>query len=297
MAFNLCGCGNYEVDTSRRIQYSLGSPHFGLPADGPQCRVGGRVFCGRRRAVSLFSYRVSCRRLLMKGFRVEKEPYLLDQLTPYGGKTVLHIGCVNSPNTADRWQAGTLLHKQLCDKAKKHKARVVGVDIDHECLQFLKEMMSDEEILEVDAHNLHEYFGENRKFDLMIAGDVIEHLSNPGIFLTSCAKVLADDGEIIISTANAFGVTRFVKSLLFHEAVEPDHAAYYSHKTLQRLLAMNGLEITDYGYYQCEPVNAKGNRDRLNRVNLFVSRLIENAACLVWPQYSEGIIIKARKAH
>jgi len=224
----------------------------------------------------------------LKGFRINKEKYILGQLELYGGKKVLHIGCTNSPNTVHRWNSGTLLHNKICGVSNRLKISVTGIDIDNDGIQFLKEKMPNEEIINLDAQNLYKYFGERKKFDLIIAGDVIEHLPNPGLFLISCANVLSDDGKIIISTANCFGIIRFVKSLFFHEAVHPEHTAYYSHKTLKRLLHLNGLEIDSFGYYSSEPITTFS-------INLFVSNCIESVACMVWPHYSEGIIIKGRR--
>ena len=163
------------------------------------------------------------------------------------------MGCANAPRTLERWETGTLLHKKICDRLKGTEAKVVGIDIDDRGLELLRQRMPDEDILNVDAHKLSEHFGE-RTFDLIVAGDVIEHLPNPGLFLASCRKVLSPQGQIIVTTANAYCLVRFLKSLLFHEAVHPEHTAYYSHKTLDRLLEMSGLKLTGKGYYRCERV-------------------------------------------
>jgi len=224
----------------------------------------------------------------MRGIRVNKEKYILEQLELFAKKKVLHVGCTNSPNTIHRWDTGTLLHKNLCDVANRIKANLVGIDIDDKAIKFLQKKMPNSKFLNIDAHKLWEYFREKTKFDLIIAGDVIEHLPNPGIFLKSCERVLVDDGKIIISTSNSFGIIRFVKSLLFHEAVHSEHTAYYSPKTLDRLLQMNGLTIEKYNFYKSEPVT----KFSLNR---YFSNTIESISCIIWPHFSEGIIIKAYK--
>ena len=224
----------------------------------------------------------------MKGFgRVNKQDYIIQSIRP--GSKVLHIGCTNSPNTYKRWESGTLLHKILCDKAVRMGAKVIGIDIDDEGIEFLKQKMPNEEIFNIDAHCLSEKL-EERSFDLIIAGDVIEHLPNPGLFLDSCAQVLVPDGRIIITTTNAFGIVRFVKALLFHEAVHDEHTAYFSHKVLSRLFKMSGLCVDSLGYYKCEPL------DRLD-LNRAISNTIENVFCVFFPQFSEGVIAVAKKRY
>jgi 2-polyprenyl-3-methyl-5-hydroxy-6-metoxy-1,4-benzoquinol methylase len=223
----------------------------------------------------------------MKGFRVAKEQYIIQQLGQ--NSNVLHVGCTHAPSTIERWNSGVILHKELCDQAKKIGSKVIGIDIDDSAIEFLRSKMPDETILNVDAHKLSEYFGEEQQFDLIIAGDVIEHLPNPGLFLQSCSNVLSPGGKILITTTNAFNVTRFIKAILFHESVHNEHTAYYSCKTIDRLLNMCNLEVADFGYYKCEPLNVEYS------VNRFFSNLTENLVCLPFPQFSEGIVVSAYK--
>ena len=149
--------------------------------------------------------------------------------------------------------------------------------------------MPDEIILKVDAHILSEYFGKNRQFDLIIAGDVLEHLPNPGLFLQSCNNILSPRGRIIITTSNAFNIVRFIKALLFHEAVHNEHVAYYSQKTIGRLLNMCNLDTAEFGYYKCEHLQKNFS------INRFISNSVENIFCFLFPHFSEGIVVSAQK--
>lgn len=225
----------------------------------------------------------------MRSYRIEKNSYILKQIQP--GTRVLHVGCTNSPTTTRRWDSDMLLHKKICDRAATIGSHIVGIDIDDIAIDFLKEKMPNEEILNLDAHKLSEYFGEDSHFDLIIAGDVIEHLDNPGLFLSSCKDVLADGGSLLITTANAFGIVRYLKSIFSYESVHPEHTAYYSKKTLDRVLKMNGLQFSEFGYYKCEPLSVGFSLNRL------LSNLVENTCCLFFPQFSEGVTIIAYSAN
>lgn len=222
------------------------------------------------------------RRGIVRGPTVEKERYILERSV--GAEHILHVGCTRSPETLTHWEAGTLLHKKLYDQ-RRPTQRIVGVDIDQTALAWLSERIPGAELRYADAQRLPEHLA-GEKFDLIIAGDVIEHLPNPGQFLDGCRDALTPDGSILITTANAFGVSRFAKALLSHEAVHPEHTAYYSHRTLARLCDMSGLRASRLGYYRCEPAN------RLS-LNMLATNFLERAVAPLWPQFSEGVLIEA----
>jgi 2-polyprenyl-3-methyl-5-hydroxy-6-metoxy-1,4-benzoquinol methylase len=220
----------------------------------------------------------------MRGFRVQKEQYILQQVRP--GLRILHVGCTSAPNTAGRWLKGTLLHKNLCDSAKSCGAHIVGVDIDKASLAWLQERMPDAELHYGDAQKLQDRVGLGSRFDLILAADVIEHLANPGLFLSSCSTLLGSSGHLLITTCNAFGIGRFAKALLNHEAVHVEHTAYFSHRNLTRLCLMCKLKVLKLGYYECEPMGQFS-------LNGLVTNLLEQIMCVPYPQFSEGVIVEA----
>jgi 2-polyprenyl-3-methyl-5-hydroxy-6-metoxy-1,4-benzoquinol methylase len=218
----------------------------------------------------------------MRGLTIVKDDYI--RARSAAAERILHVGCTRAPETIRWWEQGGLLHKQLCDQRRPGQ-RIVGVDIDEESLAWLRERMPGEDLRYADAQRLPHYLGDE-KFDLIIAGDVIEHLPNPGQFLEGCREILAPNGAVLVTTVNAFGVSRFAKALLFHEAVHPEHTAYYSHRTLSRLCMMCGLRTSLLGYYRCEPATKFS-------LNLYVTNFLERAVAPVWPQFSEGVLMEA----
>lgn len=200
----------------------------------------------------------------------------------------MHVGCTSSPGTEARWKRGTLLHWWLCEDAKGTDAQVVGIDIDRSSIKFLREKIPDAKILEIDAQELDEHFSSEDPFDLIIAGDVIEHLPCPGAFIESCRTVLLPSGTVLITTVNAFGISRFLKTIFNHEAVHDEHTAYYSWSTLHRLCIMSGFKVLSLGYYKCEPMRGWS-------LNLMITNAIEHLTTWVWPQWSEGIVAQLVK--
>ena len=70
---------------------------------------------------------------------------------------------------------------------KKSAKEVYGIDLDFDATQFPEPYY-----LKQSA----ESFDFPVKFDVIFAGDLIEHLSNPGLFLDSCKRNLKQGGVV-----------------------------------------------------------------------------------------------------
>src|SRR5215213_1617120 len=89
------------------------------------------------------------------------------------GRKVLHLGCTNWPYTLDAIDAGTLLHKDLAAVAKD----LYGFDFDQEGIDVLSSMGFDK-LFRADLEKLDDV-ELNETFDVIVAGEMIEHLNNP----------------------------------------------------------------------------------------------------------------------
>ena len=123
---------------------------------------------------------------------------------------------------------------------KKQAKEVYGVDL---------------ELTEQYAHDAHyqaasaEAFSFPITFDLIFAGDLIEHLSNPGLFLECCKKSLAPGGRLLITTPNTFNLFNMTEKITKREpTVNADHTCYFNRKTLRTLLEKNGMEIVEVSF-------------------------------------------------
>ena len=177
---------------------------------------------------------------------VNREQHILDRLPQF--KSPLHLGCSDAPFTDIMLANKCLLHSRLLQRSPK----IVGFDLNAYGLQLLRRAHPDAKFVQGDAEQLQEYFGPNT-FDLVIAGEIVEHLSNPGAFLTSCAKVLTDDGVLLITIPNTFGIRRYIHSLFGVENYHPDHTFYFSENTLKTLAQRHGFSIFRSYYYASSP--------------------------------------------
>jgi len=111
------------------------------------------------------------------------------------GHSVLDIGVVD--HDISHIQSSGWKHRKL----KKFAKKIVGVDILEEEVSMLNKMGFDVRL--VDATSKVD-LGE--KFERVVIGDVIEHVSNPVALLEFASRHLSDDGQIMVSTPNPFSI-------------------------------------------------------------------------------------------
>lgn len=94
-----------------------------------------------------------------------------------------------------------------------------------------------------------ESFSFDDRFDVVIALDVIEHISNLGLFLDRCKEHLVPGGRLILTTPNAFNMFSLVEKITHDEPnVNKDHTLYLNKPTITVLLRKNGWKIDSFLY-------------------------------------------------
>jgi ubiquinone/menaquinone biosynthesis C-methylase UbiE len=200
------------------------------------------------------------------------------------GQKVLHLGCTNFPYTEDSIKNNMLLHFEL----EKIAGDIYGFDFDSRGLEILKNAGS-EKLFQADLEHL-ENVQLSETFDVIIAGEMLEHLSNPGLFLDGVKRFMHDDSKLIITTINAYCAMRFLIYSLRgkggqNEPVHPDHVSYFSFKTLSLMLEREGLELTEFCFYDIGKEHRPFNRWFYN--------LFNDICVQISPQLSDGVIAVA----
>ena len=162
-------------------------------------------------------------------FELNRNEYLRKQVS---GKTVLHIGCSDFPITKQRIHDGTLLHALI----QKNAQKILGIDLSEEGIAILNECgFEDVCIMNAESMKL------NSKFDIILAGDVLEHLNNPGLFLEKICSLLNPGGELIVGVPSALTINNLKAWFFGWEQVHVDHTFYFSPKTLSTLCSRFNL--------------------------------------------------------
>ncbi|OGV96713.1 hypothetical protein A2W24_04450 [Microgenomates group bacterium RBG_16_45_19] len=171
------------------------------------------------------------------------------------GKTVLDLGCVEHSAEAEQnfldW-----IHRGIKEVAKE----VVGLDNAPEEVSQLNRKGYN--ILLGDVEN----FDLQRRFEVVVCGELIEHVNNPGLLLQNAKKHLVEDGLLIITTPNCESAMWvpyiFAKGNI---PCNPTHICWYSRQTLLELCHRYDLEESDTYYEVGNPTN---------RVIYYLERLI-----------------------
>jgi len=197
------------------------------------------------------------------------------------GKKVLHLGCTNWPYTSEAVENDMLLHLEL----EKTARELYGFDYDQQGLDML-ESAGAKNLYRADLEKLDE-LDLSETFDVIVAGEMIEHLNNPGLFLKGIQRFMTAGTQLIISTINAYCGMRFAIYGLrgrggMVEPVHPDHVAYYSYSTLKLLVERQNLHIDEFLFYDLGSEHRPLNRWYINVIN---------DVCVKFsPQLADGII-------
>lgn len=228
-------------------------------------------------------------RLSASSMRVEKNFQVVQRVdlirSESAGKRVLHLGCTNYPYTEDSIKHDMLLHADLAKTASE----LYGIDSDPNSIAML-EAAGFDNIFQADLEQLDQ-LDMDEKFDVIIAGEMIEHLNNPGLFLGGIQRFMHAETRLVLTTINAYCGMRFAMYGFRGkrgsvEFVHPDHVAYYSYSTLKVLLERHGMHVDRFLFYDIGTEHRPHNRWFLNVLNDICVRIA--------PQWADGIIAVCR---
>ncbi|MGE0407215.1 MAG: methyltransferase domain-containing protein [Candidatus Korobacteraceae bacterium] len=152
------------------------------------------------------------------------------------GTEILHVGCVDHQLPRSSAEMADHLHFQLWRQFPER--RLLGLDIDASQIEDLRHFGFD--AIEGDAEEMD--FVE--RFDTIVAGEIIEHLSSPGRFLKGCRRALKQGGRLILSTPNPYSIMYFLMyAKNFDRAFNMQHSCWFCPQTLRELLSRSGFEI------------------------------------------------------
>jgi 2-polyprenyl-6-hydroxyphenyl methylase/3-demethylubiquinone-9 3-methyltransferase len=157
--------------------------------------------------------------------------FLLERVA--SGARVLDVGCAEGRFTAELVSAG---------------AEVVGIDVAEEPLRRGRIEHPGLDLRLVDAEG--RWALPDAEFDVVWAGEVIEHVADTATWLSEVRRVLHSGGVLLLSTPAHEALTLLRLALsrrAFADHFDPrsDHLRFYNRATLSRLLA-------DFGFEQIE---------------------------------------------
>jgi len=146
------------------------------------------------------------------------------------GDRVLDVGCGEGGFAAELARAG---------------ARVVAIDVAEEPLRRARALHPDLDLRLVDGEGAWQL--PDSSFDVVLAGEVIEHVADTAGWLSEVRRVLRSGGSLLLSTPAHGPLTLLALALskrAFAERFDPrgDHLRFYTPQTLSGLLRDFGFE-------------------------------------------------------
>jgi len=153
------------------------------------------------------------------------------------GRRVVHVGFCDWPLTDTRIVDGTLLHLRLKEVCRS----LVGIDASRAGVRRYQETYPQDFTHVCSVYDLSSVADSIASCEVVLLGEVLEHLTEPSRALTEIAGLLPPGGEIMASVPNAFSLKTFALALSGVESVHPDHVAWYSPHTLVNLMGRSSL--------------------------------------------------------
>lgn len=153
-------------------------------------------------------------------------------------RSVLDLGSVD--HFEGNWRSKYWLFKALLENSSE----LTGLDYYEDGVVALQKQGFN--IIHGDAQG----FDLGKKFDVITAGDLIEHLPNLDGFINSIKSSLKDDGMLVLSTPNPWcwkymGYHILRKRL---DRVNKEHVSWFCIQTLANLFERYGFSLVNYEY-------------------------------------------------
>jgi SAM-dependent methyltransferase len=192
-----------------------------------------------------------------KTMRRPEDPSVLSrasQVVSYvKGPWVLDIGCaahIPEPDSP-HWLHGILL---------SNFPHVVGIDINETNIRVLQAL---------GYQDLHLQSAENfalpQKFNTIVAGEVIEHLANPGLFLARVKEHLTPGGILVVTTPYPFSLLYVLYAVMkFPKTCQNlEHTCWLCPRTLEALAERGGFRTVHWRLIEDYRLDAPPGRYRL----------------------------------
>jgi SAM-dependent methyltransferase len=162
-------------------------------------------------------------------FGADERADLISNLVGGPGLDVLDLGC----------RTGALTQHYADGNA------IVGVDVDHEALARAAERL---EIETVWSDVEDELPFPDKSFDVVVAGEVLEHLADPAAAIENVRRVLRPDGHFVGSVPNAFRLKSRLRFLAGrHPETDDTHLQLFTPDALRTLL-LSSFYVVKIGF-------------------------------------------------
>jgi hypothetical protein len=158
-------------------------------------------------------------------------------------KSVIHLGCADHLDLImKKIRNNTWFHKILTENS----AECIGLDINREAVEYIRNNTEFLNVYYCDILNGLPNNLSTKKWDYLVAGEVLEHISNPSVFLEDIrVKYSGIIEKILITVPNALRIENFKFALRNIECVNSDHYYWFTPYTLAKVVYRAGYKINE----------------------------------------------------
>jgi hypothetical protein len=160
------------------------------------------------------------------------------------GRRVVHVGFADAGFRDMQHRTDSWLHGRIDTVAES----LIGIDIEAEGVAEANRLGFEAYQADCRDHAAVAALGLGAA-DVVVAGEVIEHLDDPGEFLSGLHALAGPATELVVTTPNASGLVNTVASLGGREINHPDHVVTYTWRTLTTLMSRHGWRVNESATY------------------------------------------------
>jgi len=201
-------------------------------------------------------------------------------------KSILDIGCYDETAIKSKKDSDYWLHGLISKEAKK----VIGID---SSMQIKSEIKTGprSKIIRKDLYDLDASFAVSNKIDVIVAGELIEHLPDASKFLR-LMRNLYPGKMLVLTTPNATSLTNILLAMFNRESNHKDHTQIYSYKTLYSLCLKNNLKKFTIIPYHVRFTEMYLKSPKISGFFIKIVEKIINFLENIFPMLSGGYIVK-----
>lgn len=203
-------------------------------------------------------------------------------------KKVLDIGCYDETAVKSKKDTDYWLHSLIAKKAKE----VIGID-SSDAIKGEIITGKNSKIIKKDLYSINERFVKKYPVDILVAGEVIEHIDDAMKFLLLVKKFYKGK-TLVLSTPNTTGLSNILLALFKRESNHKDHVHMFSYKILNTISSRAGFKkykITPYYVQYPEMYNASKG---LKKITVRLTEKLINLFEWLFPLLSQGYILEIK---
>ena len=207
------------------------------------------------------------------------------------GRKVLDLGAMDETAFEAKRGSGFWLHEEIARVA----ARVLGIDASPAVPVDGISVAANARIVRGDIFDIGNVLrAHGFDPDVVVAGEVIEHLSSPVEFLTALAREPLLRGKtLILTTPNATAIHNVFVGLLGRESTHHDHLCILSFKTLNTLFRRTGFQSWDIVPYLSAFTEMRARNKGVRGMLVAAGERVVNGVEFLFPLLSFGYIVRA----